>query len=239
MTTRATTARRSATTALRASARSPLPSIAAVRPSTTALGTAYELATSRTLARLPFSIARLVNVGGAGDGGVDLRGRWTWSVDPTAPPPRGLLHLPNGAAPSATESARGQEGQGRTTWDVLVQCKAEKSPVGPSPVRELEGSVLAELARTRRRSPTLSIVSNSGQSDGPAPHLIGILVAMNGFSAAALAHAQTSTIPLVMVHLAVGDVAEMVRARGKHGALLLRSASVNKALRNLVTSAFP
>ncbi|GAA5992199.1 hypothetical protein JCM10908_001814 [Rhodotorula pacifica] len=228
----------------------------AATPSTTALGTAYENATKLFLSRPPFSIRGLLNVGGAGDGGVDLRGRWTWtagaaaatsrpgaSSDTTSPctPRGGLLDLPGGARPTLLPPLGQSEDdqQLRTrTWDVLVQCKAEKDRLGPSIVRELEGSILADLARRNR--PSLSSRSlappSPGAAAGSAP--IGVLVGLSGFSEAAIRHAQTSAIPLVLAHLRVTDLREMVATRGREGDVSLVSASVNKAMKRLVEDAF-
>ncbi|GAA5873810.1 hypothetical protein JCM3774_000690 [Rhodotorula dairenensis] len=231
--------------------------------STTALGTAYENATSEFLARPPFSIQRLLNVGGAGDGGVDLRGRWTWTrralLQETSQgtqqlgPRGGLLDLFNGAIPCDRLLAGDPERSGarRETWDVLVQCKAERDRLGPAVVRELEGSILADLARRNRPHraralapppPPMASVPGALVRDSAAATAapIGVLVGLSGFSPAAIMHAQTSAVPLVLVHLRVDDLASMVAKRGKESTegLSLLSASVNKALRRLVDAAF-
>jgi hypothetical protein len=57
----------------------------------------------------------LTQVGGAGDGGVDLRGWWT---------------IPKLGSTSMSEGRR---------LRVLGQCKAERKALGPRVVRELEG----------------------------------------------------------------------------------------------------
>jgi hypothetical protein len=62
----------------------------------------------------------LAQVGGANDGGVDLRGWWT---------------IP---------SREGQAKSGLRRLRVVAQCKAESKPLGPRAVRELEG-VMANL----------------------------------------------------------------------------------------------
>lgn len=225
--------------------------------SPTALGTAYENATRAFLSRPPFSIHGLLNVGGAGDGGVDLRGRWTWQPPPPPPPPFprlgghavGFLNLANGASPH-TLSAHDQRvpvdnGARLQTWDVLVQCKAEKEHLGPAVVRQLEGSILADLARRNppRRSlappqtTTTTTTTVPGARD-TAP--IGILVGLSGFSRAAILHAQTSAVPIVLAHLSIQDIPQMIATRGERdiGASLV-SASVNKAFRRLIQAAFP
>lgn len=240
MTTKLPRARAAASSVTR---RTPSPAF-----SPTALGTAYENATRAFLSQPPFSIHGLLNVGGAGDGGVDLRGRWTWQPPP--PPlrlgghPAGFLNLANGASPH-TLSARDQQepvdNEARSqTWDVLVQCKAEKEHLGPAIVRQLEGSILADLARRNppRRSlapPPTPLAVPGGRDTAP----IGILVGMSGFSRAAILHAQTSAVPIVLAHLTIRDIPQMIATRGERDVgVSLVSASVNKAFRGLIEGAF-
>lgn len=72
-----------------------------------------------------------------------------------------------------------------------------------------------------------------------APGPIGVLVGLSGFSPAAITHAQTSALPIVLAHLRVDDLDRMVAMRGKNvTSVSLVSASVNKALRRLVEAAF-
>ncbi|KWU44505.1 hypothetical protein RHOSPDRAFT_33832 [Rhodotorula sp. JG-1b] len=220
--------------------------------SPTALGSAYENATRAFLSRPPFSIHGLLSVGGAGDGGVDLRGRWTWQPPPPSPFPRlgghavGFLNLANGASPhtlSAHDKREPVDDEARLqTWDVLVQCKAEKEHLGPAVVRQLEGSILTDLARRNppRRSlapPQTTTTTVPGGRD-TAP--IGILVGLSGFSRAAILHAQTSAVPIVLAHLSIQNIPQMIATRGESdiGASLV-SASVNKAFRRLIQAAFP
>ncbi|GAA5964313.1 hypothetical protein JCM8115_006066 [Rhodotorula mucilaginosa] len=225
--------------------------------SPTALGTAYENATRAFLSQPPFSIHGLLNVGGAGDGGVDLRGRWTWQPPRQGDRDIGFLNLANGASPHPL-SARDQRGPVDNeprlqTWDVLVQCKAEKDHLGPAIVRQLEGSILADVARRNppRRSlaPPPPPTTVPGGRDTAAP--IGILVGLSGFSRAAILHAQTSALPIVLAHLSIRNLQQQQqqqlvatgreRERGDvgRGAATLVSASVNKAFRRLVEGAFP
>ena len=97
----------------------------AARRSATEIGLAYE---NHCLAYVNHVMhMSLRRVGRAGDGGVDLRGRW-W--------------LPSGAK-RATPGSEERIGHTRCLR-VIGQCKAEKKPLGPRVIRELEG-VMAGL----------------------------------------------------------------------------------------------
>lgn len=101
-----------------------LPSI---RRSTVDIGRAFELHCLRFLNEQLYMA--LTQVGGAGDGGVDLRGWWTVPSRPSVTPATGDV---GGAGPSNLE--------GRTRRiRILGQCKAERRALGPRAVRELEG----------------------------------------------------------------------------------------------------
>ncbi|TNY17475.1 hypothetical protein DMC30DRAFT_106692 [Rhodotorula diobovata] len=210
---RARPALSSARTALRPPASRPSPS-----PSTVALGTAFERATASYLAHAAqFRLESLVRVGGAGDKGVDLRGRWQ---------PAPLLDSPASSQQSPHLSSD-------TAYPVIVQCKAEATAVGPSTVRELEGTLVSQPQPRRASSqPTTAL----------APPHIGVLVALRGFTAAAARHARASTLPLALVHLEPRNVREMVRSGGTQGEgegagarVRLVSASRNRALEELLS----
>ncbi|WFD21226.1 hypothetical protein MCAP1_003487 [Malassezia caprae] len=106
---------------------------------------------------------QLYRTGGAGDCGVDLRG-W-WSPEPV----------------------------GAEAYRVLVQCKAEKRPVGPAIVRELEGTLLR--------------AGWVGQQTQAAETLFAILASASGFSKQSLLHMRASPLPMLLLHLAA-DVAQ-------------------------------
>ncbi|GAA5836941.1 hypothetical protein JCM9279_007708 [Rhodotorula babjevae] len=179
-------------------------------PSTVALGTAYERATASFLAQAPqYTLQGIVRVGGKGDQGIDLRARWHLASSPSSHP------LP---------------------YPVIVQCKAESSPVGPATVRELEGTLAAQHP------------SPSSPSTAPSVPHIALLVALSGFTEAAIRHARSSTRPLALLHLepvpvpgtgAGGDEAphDWVRARAGTVTTRLVSASWNRALEGLVARA--
>ncbi|WFD34300.1 hypothetical protein MCUN1_001139 [Malassezia cuniculi] len=76
---------------------------------------------------------------------------------------------------------------------VLVQCKAEAKKVGPAYVRELEGTALrAAWDRSRLRTEEAYI---------PTAMPLGVLASASGFSRAALLYAQSSQVPLALIHL--------------------------------------
>lgn len=94
------------------------------RPSPRDIGLAFETHALRFLnSTLHTSLS---HVGGAGDGGVDLRGFW-WlprssGIAAPALNPKGVPYL-----------------RKITPHRLLAQCKAEKRVLGPRAVRELEG----------------------------------------------------------------------------------------------------
>lgn len=142
--------------------------------STHALGVAFEIASLDFLRKAPLSL-ELAHVGGAGDGGIDLRGWWI--------PPNFLrtLMAPNGKATEKTATFE------RGRYKVICQCKAESRKLGPRALRELEGTVIAqdELQKETKATPT-----------------IAMLVSQSGFSAATVQRARSSSLPLSLVHLA-------------------------------------
>ncbi|GAA6049914.1 hypothetical protein JCM3770_007048 [Rhodotorula araucariae] len=196
------------------------PVAASASPSSVVLGTAYERAAAAFLASAPqYRLKGLVRVGGAGDQGIDLRGRWPGRPSahgPSQPPllPRTDSSNPLDHAPTATPSSTLPS----PAFPVIVQCKAEASRVGPSTVRELEGTLLSQSRLVTR----------------PTAAHIGILVALSGFSEATIRQAHASALPLALVHLAVGDIQAMVRSQGREGALQLVSASRNRTLEELL-----
>lgn len=84
-----------------------------IRRTTVDIGRAFELHCLRFLQEQMYM--ELTQVGGAGDGGVDLRGWWTVPRSPSS------------------------DGSASRRLRVLGQCKAERKALGPRIVRELEG----------------------------------------------------------------------------------------------------
>lgn len=87
--------------------------------STVYVGTHYEYTVASALSRYGISARRC---GGASDFGIDLLGTWALPVPPVPP-----------ASPSSSPSSP-------RPLRVIVQCKASSRNIGPSVIRELEGS---------------------------------------------------------------------------------------------------
>ncbi|OCF73281.1 hypothetical protein I204_06512 [Kwoniella mangroviensis CBS 8886] len=165
----------------------------------------------------------LRRVGGAGDGGIDLRG-WWWL-------PRSTLKK---TAPLVEDIRRVR---------LIAQCKAEKKSLGPRNVRELEG-VMGNL---RYRSHTfssssLSLSSSSSTSDNPLnpdedPNDIAILISQSGFTKSTMIYSTSSNIPLMLIHLPGGQPAsqsqpdqEKEEGSLEEGEIEVKSLWWNKAL---------
>ncbi|KAJ8330074.1 hypothetical protein QVD99_003185 [Batrachochytrium dendrobatidis] len=149
------------------------------------LGTHYELQSMRTLETLGIQLRR---VGGSNDRGIDLRGQW---IFPTS---------------TASDSHR--------TIPVIVQCKAEKKPLGPSKVRELQGTLLGEFDST-----------------------IAILVSLSGFTSQAYAAAERAQkICMVEIGLHGGCKSFWI---GRKASQLLGGVSVVKSFNGNITVVMP
>jgi len=120
----------------------------------------------------------LKRVGGRGDGGVDMFG-WWW-------------------VPKLTKDQR-------TRIRVIAQCKAEKRKIGPKYVRELEG-VLHRYHSSN--SNQINGVGGSEISDDSVQltvshHIpsVGVFISESAFTKATILHAQSSSVPLLLLHL--------------------------------------
>ena len=132
--------------------------------STVARGTAYEHACLALLRSwLKMDIYR---TGGAHDQGMDLCGWWS---------PHAI------GEPRAHERIR-----------VIAQCKAESRALGPSVVREMEGTLL----RATWEATTTATV--------------GVLASHSGFSKQAKVYMRSSRLPLLFLHLAPQDQEPLV-----------------------------
>ncbi|WVR08110.1 hypothetical protein IAU60_005156 [Kwoniella sp. DSM 27419] len=169
---------------------------ARLRRTTVEVGTAFELRALRYLNEgLHMSLKR---VGGAGDGGIDLRG-WWWLPRMGIGGARGAHDVsPNTSEDAANEWESVQAGGYRhlRRVRVITQCKAEKKTLGPRNVRELEG-VMSGLMRRSSGSPETLAVDSPGDLD----QAIAILVSQSGFSKNSMVHATASQVPLMLVHL--------------------------------------
>ncbi|GAA5968441.1 hypothetical protein JCM11641_007639 [Rhodosporidiobolus odoratus] len=172
----------------------------ATSPSSVAVGTAYELACQSFLAKPPFNLAKIIRVGGAGDQGVDLRGRW-----PGAP----LL--------STTEKATGSPLAERVVeWETVIQCKAYNDRLGPAVVRELEGTMLA--TQPAFSPPTVARLSSSTRSTTHnSSAIIGFLISLSGFTTDAIFRANASRLPIALLHLQPKDPERLTEAAQKRG----------------------
>lgn len=126
----------------------------------------------------------LKRVGGKGDGGIDMLG-WWW-----------IPQLSHDA--SLTHNRR--------RIRIIAQCKAEKKKIGPKYVRELEGV----LHRFHMPSP---LSPNDGEclqdfpfvapQTAPQQHIpsVGLFISESPFTTATILYAQSSSIPLLLLHL--------------------------------------
>lgn len=132
----------------------------------------------------------LTRVGGKGDGGIDMLG-WWW-----------IPAIPDDALSP----------QRRRRVRIIAQCKAEKKKMGPKYVRELEGV----LHRYCASSPLQEIDDSVHLEDHPAGgsdtasqvrHIpsVGLLISESTFTKATVLHAQSSSIPLLLLHLPPED----------------------------------
>ena len=124
----------------------------------------------------------LKRVGGCGDGGIDMLG-WWW-------------------IPKFTKEKRRR-------IRVIVQCKAEKKKISPKYVRELEGVLLRyHMSNLLNSNQGLNSVDGSEVSDDRSqlsvPHhtpSVGVLISESAFSKATILHAQSSSVPLLLLQL--------------------------------------
>lgn len=153
--------------------------------STVHRGTHFETRSIALLARyLSMSLKR---VGGKGDGGVDMLG-WWW-------------------LPYASNSASTVDQRRRIR--VLAQCKAEKKKTGPKYVRELEGVLHRYHASDfLEKNIDVDSLNPHGLSYTTPPaakvkHIptLGLLISESPFTKATVLHAQSSSIPLLLLYL--------------------------------------
>lgn len=178
----------------------------AKRRSTVELGTSYENFANETLATL-FPGMKLDRVGGANDGGIDLRGWWL---------------VPRSSSSSKTKQAT-QEVSSESTQErgpmrirVIVQCKAEGKKCGPVHLRELHGTYTAQpRAATTLPSTDPSAPADSAYEETSPDAQVGILVSKMGFSKQANLVATSSPIPIILVHLSFPEDGEQQQQRGR------------------------
>ncbi|KAJ3092532.1 hypothetical protein HK102_006084 [Quaeritorhiza haematococci] len=173
-----------------------------IQRSTVARGTEFERLIKLCLGAYGMELSR---VGGAGDQGVDLRGSWT-------------LLRPNTNSPTTN-----------VLLPLFVQCKRYSKPVGPSTLRELEGTAFRETS--------LSSTSGSTSSNllSYTPYTVGILACTNGMSSQALDQFQSSRAALAFAVLSEDTIrkhyrrmeTEMKKKKGNPSSPILGSPSSN------------
>jgi hypothetical protein len=148
----------------------------AERLSSTAIGTAYEMATLAWLTAHPPLDMELKRMGGKGDGGIDLQGWW---------------NIPS-SAQSRCDRLR-----------IIIQCKGEIKQIGPNILRELEGTLRAEeeykMGSTELKGLEEGVERYSNELDGQP--CVAMLVCQSGFSPATLRRAFNSECPTALMHL--------------------------------------
>ncbi|WRT69640.1 uncharacterized protein IL334_006629 [Kwoniella shivajii] len=186
---------------------SPLPLVRR-RRSTLEIGTSFENHSLRYLNNELYMNLR--RVGGAGDGGIDLRGWWWIPHTDTRP------ITSSSSAPTKSEVLVGERNIRRIR--VIAQCKAEKKPLGPRAVRELEGVMSALKFRMNRCSPSSSSTSSEQPQGNEDSDLeveepddlqekdnMAILISQSGFTKSTMIQASSSNTPLMLVHLPGGQ----------------------------------
>ena len=139
-------------------------------------GVRFEQRTHGVLhAQLSMSLTR---IGGKSDGGVDLQGDW-W-----LPPPADATATP-------TLSTGWTDDPQRRRLRVLVQCKAEKTKLGPNYIREMEGVM---LALHDEPTPDADPGTNASAT-------VAILASESSFTRAGLERARQSRVPFFLMHL--------------------------------------
>ncbi|KXN84486.1 hypothetical protein AN958_12461 [Leucoagaricus sp. SymC.cos] len=147
-------------------------------------GTYFE---NRSMALLEQHLSMsLRRVGGKGDNGVDMLG-WWW-----------IPQLLQGASMYQRRRIR-----------VIAQCKAEKKKLGPKYVRELEGvlhryhmsSFLDETEDLRDTSSRVNVPLNPRTTSHQHIPSLGLLISESPFTKATVLYAQSSTIPLLLLHI--------------------------------------
>ena len=138
-------------------------------------GTAYEQASLRVLQGwLRMSVYR---TGGANDSGMDLCGWW---------------------APHRLSNKSHAYSQDQAKTRVIVQCKALAKPVGPSIVRELEGTLIRAVWNKFEPCSDAFDLEDIQPTEAP---LIGVLTSLSGFSKQSMLQAQSSRLPMLLLHL--------------------------------------
>ncbi|WVF68502.1 hypothetical protein IAT40_003269 [Kwoniella sp. CBS 6097] len=191
----------------------PLPRKSSLKRTTTLdIGTTFENHALRYLNDGLYMNVR--RVGGAGDGGIDLRG-WWWLPRPRSTTPITSSSSSSSSSPTSTGMSMSMEDVRRVK--VVAQCKAEKKALGPRAIREMEG-VMAGLAfrlaqhQNRTQSNDIATASTNDDSseddtdinDEEVEPTIAVLISQSGFTKSTMAQATASGTPLMLIHLPGG-----------------------------------
>ena len=152
-------------------------------------GVAFEKRALSALSELSMSLRR---VGGRNDGGVDLQG-WWW-VPETILYKEHDAHVREdiGVSVGIDPSRRR-----RTRIRVLAQCKAEKKKLGPGHVREMEGTLHRYITSTSVHADG----TERSSSSAVLQRAVALLVSSSEFTKAAVLSAQSSSLPLLLIHV--------------------------------------
>ncbi|WWC92746.1 uncharacterized protein L201_007705 [Kwoniella dendrophila CBS 6074] len=179
------------------------------RRTTLDIGTSFEKHVSDYLNNELYMNLR--RIGGANDGGIDLKG-WWWLPKPKykfGPQSQSQIQIQSQNRSSDIENLK--------RIRVIVQCKAEKKSLGPRAIRELEG-VMNNLNYRNNRLLTSSTESLSFELSQDKNLLqeeeerlnikdsIGILCSQSGFTKQTMLYSTSSNIPLMLIHLPGGKL---------------------------------
>ncbi|WWC73758.1 uncharacterized protein I206_107730 [Kwoniella pini CBS 10737] len=179
------------------------------RRTTLEIGTSFEKHALRYLNdKLYMNLRR---VGGAGDGGIDLRG-WWW------------LPKSKNEIPITYNSIFEPNGNGIKRIRIIVQCKAEKKKIGPRSIRELEG-VLNNLKNRNNQFLSSNIFENDSSilinsntinenfednldknDENKNENDLGILISQSGFTKSTMNYSMTCNLPIMLIHLPGGKI---------------------------------
>lgn len=165
-----------------------------LRLSTVAIGRAYEVLCQDFLRR-ELSMP-LILVGGANDNGIDLRGTWRPSL--TSENSESTCHenldsssIPPSPPLSVTSSFLIR------SYAIIAQCKCYSKKLGPSVIRELEGTATSYMSDN---ADTQLSATDTTEAQQQQP-LLALLLSRSPFSQRCIARATFSNIPILLLNL--------------------------------------
>ncbi|KAG8959328.1 hypothetical protein FRC03_008112 [Tulasnella sp. 419] len=160
----------------------------------------------------------LMSVGGKADGGVDLVG-WWWLP---------YSFKQSVAGHSELNSVKGTIPRRRLR--VVAQCKAEEKKISPKYVRELEGVSFrySHLGSMGHLPTAFEEMNQMSTQDSPrGTPVIALLLSSSPFSKSAIMRAQSSPLPIMLMHL---PTPEQAHAGGESRDQIEGTAMLNPAL---------